>query len=233
MSKDREPQNPYKGLSLAQVLTTMLQLLADEERNPFLMGQLYNYLAESNLLEGTRYKTPVAFFRNNIQKLPRTALPRYGAVAREFGQAAVTRFGLIRLELLLAYKKGAQITLNSEEPGSTFIVVPQDNSDLRPKHFADCSMRDLRKALEHLRAPSSYLPVSPADRACYERYREAILQHFPKGVRVVMRNHEGTTLMDFENIPASQANKFMQVLRELRREVSAGPEEDKETPQPH
>jgi hypothetical protein len=232
MSNPTTPTNPYQGLTKEQVITTMLQLQADEERNPFLMGQLYNYVAGSQLLKSTQYNTPMDFFCDKIQGISRTALPRYGAVAREFSQEVIARFGITRLELLLAYKQGSKITLNSSEPGSTFIVVPQDNGDLKPKLFADCSTRELRKAMEHLRSPSSYLPISPANRARYDWYREVILRHFPKGVRVLMRNHEGTTLIDFEGVPLSEVNKLIAVLREQPGGVSEEPEAE-EAPQPN
>jgi hypothetical protein len=160
------------------------------------------------------------------------ALPPRSAVSREFNHEVIARFGMTRLRLLLAYKEGAQITLNSDEPGSTFVVVPQDNGDLKPKHFADCSTRELREALEHLRSPGSYLPVSPADRARYDWYHEVILRHFPKGVRVRMHNDEGKTLFDFEGIPVSQVNKFLALLKEKPSGVSEDPE-DEEAPKPN
>lgn len=232
MSTPTTPTNPYQGLTKEQVLTTMRQLLAAEERNPFLMGQLHNYVADSRLLEGTQYKSPVDFFCDNIRGISRSALLRDGAVAREFNQEVIVRFGVTRLEQLLAYKKAARITLNPDDPGSTYIVVPQDNGDLKPKRFAGCTTKELRKALEHLRSPGSYLPISAANRARYEQYREAILSRFPKGVRVLMRNEEGQTLMDFEEIPLSELHEFVAALREAKhgmREQS----EDEEPPQSH
>src|SRR5512140_543112 len=152
MSNPTPPTNPYLGLTKEQALSTMRKLQADEERNPFLMGQLHNAVADSQLLVGTAYKTAADFFCDNLPGLSRTALLRDGAVAREFSQAVVARFGVTRLELLLAYKKEAQLSLNPDEPGATFILVPQDNGELKPKRFAGCSTRELRKALEHLRS---------------------------------------------------------------------------------
>ncbi|MBN1210737.1 MAG: hypothetical protein JXB05_38165 [Myxococcaceae bacterium] len=232
MSTPTTPTHPYQGLTKEQVLTTMRQLLAAEERNPFLMGQLHNYVADSQLLEGTQYKTPVDFFCDNIQGLSRTALLRDGAVAREFNQEVISRFGVTRLEQLLAYKKAARITLNHDEPGSTYIVVPQDNGELKPKRFAGCTTKELRKALEHLRSPGSYLPVSAANQARYEQYREAILSRFPKGVRVLMRTEEGKPVMDFEEIPLSRLQEFLTVLRDVSHDMPE-PSEDEEPPQSH
>ncbi len=233
MSTPTTPPPPYLGLTKEQALSTMRKLLAEEERNPFLMGLLHNSVADSQLLVGTPYKTPADFFCDNIPGLSRTALLRDGAVAREFSQEVVARFGVTRLEQLLAYKKAAQITLNHDEPGSTFILVPQDNGDLKPKRFAGCSTKELRKAMEHLRSPGSYLPISPANRAIYERYREAILSKFPDGARVLMRNDEGQTLISFEGIPLKEANEFLVLLRELSSEMHEQSEEEEEPPKPH
>ncbi|WP_224362370.1 hypothetical protein [Hyalangium versicolor] len=232
MSTPTTPTNPYSGLTQEQALTTMRQLLAGGERNPFLLGQLHNYVADSQLLEGTPYKSAVDFFRDNIPGISRETLLRAGAVAREFSSEVISRFGVMRLEQLLEYKKAARITLNADEPGSTFIVVPQENGDLKPKRFAGCSTKELRKALEHARSPHTYLPISEADRARYERIREAILSRFPKHTRVLMRNEGGKTLMDFEMIPLDQAQEFLQVLREVSRNLAVE-SEDEEPPRSH
>jgi hypothetical protein len=230
MSTPTTPPNPYVGLTKEQVLTTMRRLLADEERNPFLMGQLYNYVADSQLLEGTPYKTPVDFFCDNIQRISRTALARDGAVAREFKQEVVTRFGVTRLQQLLAYKEAARISLNHDEPGSTFIVVPQDNGELKPKRFAGCTTKELRKALEHARSPSTYLPISKADQEHYERLREAILSRWPEA-GVLIRNDGGQTLVDFKTIPVSGVEEFLKLLRDIAPEQKDDGEE--EPPQSH
>ncbi|HYI01945.1 hypothetical protein [Hyalangium sp.] len=232
MTGPNPPSNPFQGLTQEQALATMRQLQADEEPNPFLMGQLCNSVASSQLLQGTPYKSAADFFCGQIPGLSLAALLRYGAVAREFSQEVVERFGITRLELLLSYRKGAHLMQSSEEPGSTFILVPQDNGDLQPKRFVDCSTRELRKALEHLGSPGSYLPISPADRARYDLLCEAILHHFPKGVRVLMRNHEGTTLLSFEGIPVSKVPELAAVVRMQLQAMSERPEEE-EMPQPN
>ncbi|WP_224244625.1 hypothetical protein [Hyalangium gracile] len=232
MSTPTGPTNPYRELTKEQALTSMRQLLADEQRNPFLMGQLLNYVADSRLLEGSKYEAPVDFFCDNIRGISRAALLRDAAVAREFGSELIARFGVTRLEQLLAYKKAAGICLNPEDPGSTYIVVPQDNGDLKPKRFAGCTLKELRKALEHLRSPGSYLPLSSSAREAYERYREAILRRWPKGVRVLMRNDEGATLMSFEGIPVSEVEEFLMMLRELSRGVKER-SKDEEPPRSH
>lgn len=162
---------------------------------------------------------------------PPPPLPPRSAVAREFSHEVIARFGVTRLRLLLAYKEGARLSLDVREPGATFIVVPQDNGDLTPKRFADCSIRELREALEHLRSPGSYLPISPADRARYDWYLEMIRRYLPK-VRLRMRNHEGRTLMDFENIPVFQVEKLIAVLSEEPQGVPEEPEAE-EPPRPH
>ena len=62
MSTQETSNSPYKGLTLPQALVTMRLLAKDESLNHFLMGQLYNYVVDSNLLKGTQYKNASDFF---------------------------------------------------------------------------------------------------------------------------------------------------------------------------
>ena len=124
----------------------------------------------------------------------------------------------------------AQLSLNPADPGSTFILVPQDNGELKPKRFAGCTTRELRRALEHLRSPSTYLPVSPASLAIYERLRDVLFERL--GVRVLMRNVDGTTMLDFEGVPIERVKEFAEVLRELSPEIAEQLLHFEE-PQPH
>jgi hypothetical protein len=209
--------NPYQGLTKEQVLTTMRKLLAEEKRNPFLMGQLHNYVADSRLLEGTQYKTAVDFFRGNIQGISRANLLRDGAVAREFNEVSIARFGAMRLQQLLAYKEATRITLDPDDPGAAFIVVPQDNGELKPQRFAGCTTKELRKALEHARSPNTYLPLSKEEQAHYELLREAILSRWPEA-EVMIHNDGGQTLLDFKTIPVSDVEEFLMLLRDISPE---------------
>src|SRR5687767_1765551 len=156
MAAKNSSNNPYQGLTREQVLDMMRELLAQETLNHFHAGLLYNYVVESDLVKGTKHKTALDFFCDNIQEVSRSALATYGAVARDFSQEVCARFGITRLQLLLTYKKATKIELNHDEPGGTFILVPGENGELTPTLFANCSVEALRKALARLRSVTEH-----------------------------------------------------------------------------
>jgi hypothetical protein len=214
-NKDAVP-NPYEGLTAEQVLDTMRRLKAQETGNQVAMGLLYNYLVDSKLLEGTKYKSALDYICQNIQEMSKAALLMYGAVARVFSHAVCAVFGISRLSLLLTYQKLTKIELNAEEPGNIFILVPDSTGEVKPKLFANCSVEDLRQALAHLRQ-KSVTPVPAEERAVVDRCREAVLGGFPKGtpIRVQMRNDEGHGVMDIKGIPVLQLSTLTEALLEL------------------
>ncbi len=225
MSKQETSNNPYQGLTLMQALVTMRQLVKDESLNHFLMGQLYNYVVDSNLLKGTKYKNAADFFTENIQEASKATLLAYGAVARVFSQEVCAQFGMTRLRLLLTYKVAAQIELNTADPGGTFIMVPTKDGEVKPKLFADCGVEDLRKALANLRT-SEDKPMPAEDVALVDQYREAITSRFSKDtpIRVQLRSHEGKAVVDFKGIPLAQVDKLTEALLEQLYPVQEVPE---------
>jgi hypothetical protein len=228
--------NPYEGLSREQALDTMRKLSADETRNHVLMGLLYNYLVDSRLLEDTEYKNALDYICSNIQEISRAALLMYGAVAREFPQTVCAQFGISRLRLLLTYKDAAKIELNTEEPGGTFVMVPDKQRQVQPKLFADCTAEDLRNALQYLRQ-KGITPVPPEQRALVDEYREAVVGSFPRGtpVRVQLRNHKGNAVVDFKGIPVMQVETLVEALLEQihpARQEPKGPEAPQLPPGP-
>jgi hypothetical protein len=224
MSDQNTSSNPYQGLTLPQVLVTMRQLVKDESLNHFLMGQLYNYVVDSNLLKGTKYKNASDFFTDNIQEVSKATLLAYGAVARVFSQEVCAQFGITRLRLLLTYKVAAKIELNTADPGGTFIMVPLKDGEVKPKLFADCGVEDLRKALANLRSPAEPMPAE--DVALVDRYREAITGRFSKDtpVRVQLRSHDGKAVVDFKGIPLSQVHMLTEALLDQLYPVHETPE---------
>jgi hypothetical protein len=206
--------NPYEGLTAEQALDTMRQLVADERRNHIRMGLLYNYLVDSKLLDGSDVKNPLDFICNNIQEVSRPALLVYSAVARAFRQEVVDQFGVTRLRTLLTYKDAAKIELDYEQPGNTFIQVPQKEGEVKPKLFSDCSSEDMRQALQRLREATPTTPIPAEDRALVDRYRKAVTDIFPRGspVRVQMRNIKGTSVVDFRGIPVALVDKLVEAL---------------------
>ena len=225
MSDQNTSSSPYQGLTLLQVLTTMRQLVKDESLNHFLMGQLYNYVVDSKLLKGTKYKNASDFFTDNIQEVSKATLLAYGAVVRVFNQEVCAQFGLTRLKLLLTYKVVAKLELNTADPGATFIMVPAKDGEVKPKLFADCGVEELRKALANLRTASDE-PMPAEEVALVDRYREAITGRFSKDtpVRVQLRSHQGKSVVDFKGIPLSQVQTLTEALLDQLYPVQEVPE---------
>jgi hypothetical protein len=214
MSNPSENTNPYQGLTEPQILATMRQLLAEETLNHYRMGQLYNYTLDSKVLDGKKYENAADYFIEKFPEVSRTALLLYGAVARAFTEASCARFGTTRLNLLLTYKAATKIELNYSEPGGTFIGVPDKKGVVKHKLFSDCSVRDLRRALEHLRnsEPSESFPADQV--ALVDRYRAAVTSRFPQGtpIRVQLRDHQGEVVVDFKGIPVAKVDLLTEAL---------------------
>jgi hypothetical protein len=213
MSQNTKTPNPYNGLNLVQVLTTMLALVESETLNYFRMGLLYIYVVDSSLMEGTKYKTALDFFTSNIQDVSRSALIMYGAVARVFSEEVCKQFGMWRLNLLLTYKKAAKLELNAEAPGNTSILVPDEKGEAKPKLFQDCTVDDLRKAVANLRSSTPSQPIPSEHRVLYDGYLQAVKSRFPAGapIRVLMRTQDGKTLITFD-VPIVDVDKLSEAL---------------------
>jgi hypothetical protein len=214
MNANSRITNPYEGLTQEQVLDTLRQLVMDETRNHLLMGLLYNYLIDSKLLEGSKYKSPLDFLCSNVQEVSRTALMDYSAVARVFTESVARRYGMSRLRLLLSYKEATKLELDPEEPGLVSILVPDKKGQVSPKLFENCSAEDLRQALKHLRDSTPGTPFPPEDRAVVDGYRDAIMRSLPKGspVRVQLNRHQEESVMEIRTIPLTQVDKLIEAL---------------------
>ncbi len=225
MNNNNGIPNPYDGLTADQVLDTMRQLVNEETRNHLRMGLLYNYLMDSKLLEGSKYKNPMDFLCSNVQEVSRTALLDYSAVARVFTEPVASRYGMSRLRLLLSYRDAAKLELNPEEPGTASILVPDKKGQVAPKLFENCSAEELRQALKHLRESTPGTPFPPEDRAVVDGYREAILRTLPQGspVRVLLERHKDESVMEIRTIPLAQIDKLIEALMSQFAVMSTAP----------
>ncbi|WP_224364797.1 hypothetical protein [Hyalangium versicolor] len=216
MNDNNEIPNPYKdkGLTKEQAVDTLRQLAKDETRNHLLMGLLFNYVADSKLLEGTPYKNPVDYLCSHVQEVSRSALLDYSAVARVFTEPVALRYGITRLRLLLTYKDATKLEFNPEEPGPAVIQVPDKQGQVTVKSFADCGVEDLRMALKHLRDSTPGTPFPSEDRAVVDGYREAILRAVPKGspVRVLLDRHKEESVIEIRTLPLTQVDKLIEAL---------------------
>jgi hypothetical protein len=213
-TKKTDIPNPYQGLTREQVLEQMRQLATEETRSQVLMGLLYNYLVDSQLLKGTQYKSALDFICSNIQQLSKSSLLLYSSVARKFTQEVCSRYGVYRLSSLLTYTEVTKIELNTSEPGGTFILVPDEKGEVKPKLFSSCTVEELRSAVQHARNEVSNQPIPADQRELVDQFREAVVGRFPQGspVRVQLRVHKGEPVVHFQYIPVTQVAKLTEAL---------------------
>ena len=201
-------------MTLDQVRVAFHALLTQESTNHHEMGRLYNHVVDNKLADNTPYKNAQGFFAAHFKDLARQTLVSYGSVARNFSAEVCGQFGVSRLSLLITYKEAAKIQLNHDEPGGTFIEVPDDNGVVKYKPFSECSVLDLRKALQRRRRPTSSEPLPSADLALVEQYRTAVTSRFSTKtpVRVSVRNLQGEAVISFKDIPLSQVDSLTEAL---------------------
>jgi hypothetical protein len=212
-----------EGLSLEQVRTEMLQLMAAESTNHYRMGQLYNYVVDKELAQKAGYKDAQDYFSQKVADLSYSALRMYGAVAGGFSEQISVRFGVTCLHLLLTYKEAADLEVNHEEPGGTVIEVPGENGALTSKPFSACSVEEMRRAIQRKRKPASSKPLPPEDLALADQFKEGVTGRFPKGVlvKVQVRNQKGKAVLDFKGIPVNDVATLVAALKAL---LPSGPE---------
>jgi hypothetical protein len=204
----------HEGMTLEQVRQAMLGLMAQESINHHQMGQLYNHVVKKELAEKAGYKDAKAWFSQHLVDLAEPTLRRYGAVAAAFSEEVARRFGVTCLSLLLTYEEAADMEANHEEPGPTLIEVPGPNGQVEAKPFSQCSVEELRKAIQRKRKPASSKPLPPGSVERGEQYEAALKARFPVGtpVQVQVRNLKGKAVVDFKGIPLEQMNKLIEAL---------------------
>jgi hypothetical protein len=210
-----------EGMTLEQVRVAMLQLMAEENNNQYQMGQLYNYVVDRQLAEKAGYKDAKDFFAQRLADLSKATLTTYGAVAQAFSAPVARRFGVNCLALLLTYKEAADIEVSHEEPGSALIEVPDDKGQVTTKPFGECSVEQMRRALQRKRKPASSKPLPPEAEMKADQYREAVTSRLPRGtrVKVLLRNEKGKAVLDFKGIPLEQVEKLSEALMVQRPPV--------------
>jgi hypothetical protein len=201
-------------MTLEQVSATMLALLAEENYNQHRIGQLYNYVVKNKLAEAQKYKNAQEYFAQHVKALSRATLAAYGAVAKAFSAAHCTQYGVSALSLLLTYEEAADITRHADDPGLTPIEVPGENGAVQSKLFGNCTVEDMRKALQRKRKPSSSKPLPEADMAHFQHYRTVVTSKFPKDtpVRVSVRNLKGKALVSFMYVPMDEVGTLTEAL---------------------
>jgi hypothetical protein len=83
--------------------------------------------------------------------------------------------------------------------------------------------------LPRKRKPASSKPLPPEVEVLAEQYREVLVELMPRGapVKVGLRNHKGTAVLDFKGIPVEQVSALAAALTGPLPPVSQQPRLDK------
>ncbi len=218
-TKSKEVSQQVQGtisedMTLEQVRVAMLTLMADEHINHHRMGVLYNYVVDKKLAELAGYKNARDWFSQNLRDLSQTTLTTYGTVAHQFSEDIARRFGVTCLSLLLVYKELAGLKVDHEAPGAAPIDVPDSKGVVTSKPFSACSVDELRRAIQAKRKPTSSKPLPPEAVELADQVSKAVASRFQKGdpVKVQLRNHQGTAVLDFRGIPLEKLAKLVEAL---------------------
>ncbi len=203
-----------EGMTLEQVRLALLQLMREEGVNHYRMGQLYNHAVDKELAQKAGYKSAKDYFSQHLADLSQATLSMYGAVAKAFSEPVARRFGVTCLHLLLNYKEATDIAVNHEGPGDTLIEVPDDKGQVTSMRFGDCSVEQMRRAIQRKRKPASSKPLPPEVETLADQYREAVTGRLAKGtrVKVLLRNEKGKAVLDFKGIPVEQVSQLAAAL---------------------
>ncbi|WP_224364362.1 hypothetical protein [Hyalangium versicolor] len=203
-----------QDMTLEQVRVALIQLMGEESRNHYRMGELYNYVVDKKLAELAGFKDARDYFLQNLKDLSQTTLSSYGTVARKFSEEVAWRYGVTCLTLLLTYKEMAGLKVDHEAPGEALIEVPDAKGVLTAKPFSACSVEEMRQAIRAKRKPTSSKPLTAEDVALADQVGKAVVSRFQKGdpVKVQLRNHQGEAVLDIQGIPLSKLAQLVEAL---------------------
>jgi hypothetical protein len=204
----------HKDMTMQEAHTLMLQLMAEESTNHYRMGELYNYIVDNKLAEGAGFKNASDYVTQKLPDTSESTLRGYGAVAANFSEPVARRSGVTCLQLLLIYKEAADLEVDTEAPFDTLIEVPGKEGEVTPKAFSECSVSELRLAIQRKRKPASSKPLPAEVRAQAEQYIKGVNKRISKlpGFRMQLRNHKGKAVFDLKSIPLPDMRKLAEAL---------------------
>ncbi|HVG58550.1 MAG TPA: hypothetical protein VNA24_08340 [Hyalangium sp.] len=194
--------------------TRIRQLLAAGHANCHEIGVRYNHAVENKLAEKAGYKNAPEFFCQQLKELSRATLVAYGTVAKEFTAEMCGRYGVTTLKLLITYAEASGSELDTNDPGTMLVEVPNEHGEVDTRFFGECTVTDLRKALQRLRRPTSSKPLPADTRSRAEQCRTLWSAYFPEklGVRVEVSNRKGKAVMSLKDIPLEQLEQLTALL---------------------
>ncbi len=155
-------------LTLEQLRDAIVQCLLQGSAGHYRIGKLYNHIVMCRRAVDDGYPTTREYFRRHVRVLSHASLVMFGAVARKFDQPVCEKYGMASLGALMEYQRlrygylprYGYLGLNRKEPGDTPIEIPRRGGLILTKPFADCTMEDLRQAVQAQRAPRRNLAAA-------------------------------------------------------------------------
>lgn len=172
-------------MTLEQCHDSILKALMQGTAGHYRIGQLYNLMVKNRLAVNRGYRTTREYFRRHVRVLSHRALTMYGAVAHAFELPVCEKYGMASLGALLEYMRLAHIgiwLIDRKEPGPTPIEIPRRGGLQIAKPFSDCTLEDLRTAIQGRRAWPGHGKLEPEE-ARVERYLDTLRRHFADNSR--------------------------------------------------
>jgi hypothetical protein len=145
--------NPTTSIEGPQTLEEALNKIRDLYRQE--QAAKWGQGDQVNLVEGTHlaltkgYKEARECLKRELPELQTSMLYTYAFVAKHFGQEHTKKWGVSKLQKLIAlHNKGGGVGLLGD-PADVEVHVPREDGSLVAKKFSDCTMRDLQSAAKH------------------------------------------------------------------------------------
>lgn len=94
------------------------------------------------------------------------------------------------------------------------VEVPDDTGAVNTKFFGECTVADLRKALQRLRKPTSSKPLPGDTLARVEKCRNAWAAYFPEkaDIRLEVTNRKGKAMLSLKGVSLEQMEQLTALL---------------------
>jgi hypothetical protein len=142
-------------MTLDELRDAIIQCLLQGSAGHYRIGKLYNHIVLCRRAVDAGYPTTREYFRRHVRVLSHASLTMFGGVARKFNQAVCEKYGMANLGILLEYERlrYGSVLYVSREPGDIPVDIPRRGGLTLTKPFADCTLEDLRQAVQARRAP--------------------------------------------------------------------------------
>jgi hypothetical protein len=152
LSPPLPPGTSLWEMTLDQLRDAIVQCLLQGTAGHYRIGKLYRHIVYYRRAVNEGYPTTREYFRRHVRVLSHASLVMFGAVARRFNQEVCEKYGMASLGALLDYERLGPISMDWREPGTTPIEIPRRGGLMLTKPFADCTLDDLRQAVQARRA---------------------------------------------------------------------------------